>query len=205
MESIFHHFNVYHRVYSVPSFPLLTFFSHYSLLKSHLKYPKSTYFHRVTTLIRGPYEPQWHILSISEGSLTPAGLDPFENLTEAIEFSPLRKTQTQTLWKTSGSLTPKPIHGHQERCHITLTLKPSLHIPTQHIQTKDSKWRNERMNEFLSHWQPRYDWVYWKSQSRFTNDFISSLVSFVKINEIITLVLFFFFTYKIHLKTGNTF
>ena len=44
-----------------------------------------------------------------------------------------------------------------------------------------------------------------ENQSRFTIDFISSLVSFVKINEIITLALFFFFTYKIHLKTGNTF
>lgn len=203
-ESTFLRFNAYHRVYSVPSFPLLTFFSHYPLLKKYPEISISTYFHRVTTLIRGPYEPQWHTLSISESSLTPVGVDPFENLIEPVEFSPLRKTPT--LWKTSGSLAPKPIHGHQARCHITLTLKPSLHIPAQHIQAKDSKWRNEWMNEWISlPLTTRYDWVYWKSQSRFTNDFISSLVSFVKINVTITLVLFFFFTYKIHLKIGNTF
>lgn len=60
------------------------------------------------------------------------------------------------------------------------------------------------MNEF-SPLTTRYDYIHWKSQSRFTKFISFLLLCFVKINVTITLVLFFFFTYKIHLKTGNTF
>lgn len=125
----------------LPPPPLLTSFSHYPLLWGHVKYSKIPLSPGNNS--RGSYQPQRHILSISEGSLNPS-----ENLTEAIESSP-KNHKYELCGKRQGAWPPKPIHG-QGKMPCYTNRKPSLDVPTPNVQAKEG---NEWMNEWM-HFSP---------------------------------------------------